>query len=132
MIALDTSVLARYILRDSPDEYQAARQFLADNQCTVGWTVLIELAWVLERSVGLPRSEVIDGIWAIANMEGVTVPDQNSLDWAVGRFASGADFADMIHLVAAHASSSGFATFDRKLAKQAGERAPLRIQTLTP
>jgi len=60
VIAIDTSVLARYILHDTPSEQQAAAQFIAANQCSVSWSVLIELGWVLERSAGLPRQEVID------------------------------------------------------------------------
>jgi len=130
VIAIDTSVLARYVLQDAPPEQQAAAQFLAANLCTVSWTVLVELSWVLERSAGLPRSEVIDGIWAIANMEHVSVPDQEKLDWALERYASGADFADMIHLVAAQGGSSEFATFDRRMERQAGESTPLPIRTL--
>ena len=130
MIALDTSVLARYVLRDTPSEFKAAAAFLDANRCTVSWTVLVELGWVLERSVGLPRSEVVDSIWAIANLEQVSVPDESGLDWALDRYAHGADLADMLHLVAAQKVSLEFATFDRQMKKQAGESAPLPIRTL--
>ena len=130
MIAVDTSVLSRYILHDTPTEHEAAAKFLSTNSCAVGWSVLIELGWVLERSAGLPRHEVIDAIWAITNLDQVSVPDQEKLDWVLERYAAGADFADMIHLVAAMGGSSEFATFDRKLEKQAGQNTPLPIQTL--
>ncbi len=130
MIAIDTSILARYVLRDSPSEHQAAVQFLSANRCSVSWTVLVELGWVLERSVGLPRNEVIDGIWGIANMEQVSVPDEGKLDWALERFAQGADFADMIHLVAAQGGSVEFATLDKRMERQAGPDTPIAVRTL--
>jgi predicted nucleic-acid-binding protein len=130
VIALDTSILARLVLNDTPAERQQAAQFLAANRCAVSWTVLVELGWVLERSGGLPRDEVRDGIWAIANLENVSVPDQGKLDWVLERYTHGADFADMIHLVAAQGGSAEFATFDRRLTAQAGETTPLPIRTL--
>ena len=130
MIALDTSVLARFILRDSPGELAAAKAFLTENRCAVGWTVLIELCWVLESSAGLPRQEVIDGISAVAAMTNVTVSDRAGLNWVLERYAKGADFSDMVHLVAAPFGSSGFATFDRKLSRQAGIKSPLEALTL--
>jgi predicted nucleic-acid-binding protein len=130
MIALDTSILARLVLDDSPSEKQKAAEFLAANQCAVTWTVLVELSWVLERSAGLPRGEVLDSIWAIANMETVSVPDDLKLDWVLDRYENGADFADMVHLVAAQGASAEFATFDQKMKKQAGENSPLPVRTL--
>ncbi len=52
MRGLDTNVLVRYITRDDPDQYRAAKSFLESN-CTqetpgyVNVVVLCELAWVL-------------------------------------------------------------------------------------
>lgn len=130
MIALDTSVLARFILRDNPAEVELANQFIAENQCSVSWSVLIELCWVLESSAGLPRDEVASGLAAIARIANITVPGTELLDWAIERYAAGADFADMVHLATSAIGSSGFATFDRKLANQAGPQSPVPVQTL--
>ena len=130
MIALDTSVLARYILRDTLSELAIAEQLLEEYQCSVSWSVLIELCWVLERSAGLPRQEVVDGLSAICGMASIAVPDQAKLAWALARYADGADFADMVHLASAVAGSSGFATFDRKLVRQSQPGAPLEVRTL--
>jgi predicted nucleic-acid-binding protein len=130
MIALDTSVLARYVLNDSPTEALAAEQLIATNSCSVSWSVLVELCWVLEANGRLTRSEVVCSLTAIADSERMTVPDAELLIWAIERYENGADFPDMIHLVSALSGATEFASFDRKLARQAGPQTPLAIRTL--
>ena len=130
MIALDTSVLARFILNDSPAEHDIAAAFITDNNCSISWSVLVELCWVLEYNAGLPRNQVIDGLRTVANIDRIAVPDFELLAWAIVRYSQGADFADMIHLASAIAGATEFACFDRKLARQAGEEAPLLVRTL--
>ena len=52
MTGIDTNVLVRYITRDDPEQYRAAKSFL-ESSCTqekpgcVNVVVLCELAWVL-------------------------------------------------------------------------------------
>lgn len=130
MIALDTSVLARYILNDNPREHQVAKQVITANNCSVSWSVLVELCWVLESRAQLPRGEVADGLAIIAGTDRIAVPDDDLLAWAIERYANGADFPDMIHLASAMGGASEFACFDRKLAKQAGAGAPIPVRTL--
>lgn len=130
MIALDTSVLARWIVGDTPAEQASAIQMISDRDCSVSWSVLIELCWVLERSVRLPRDEVIGAMAMIVETETILSPDDDLLAWAIDRYAQGADFADMVHLASALRGSESFASFDRKLARQAGEDTPLPVMTL--
>jgi predicted nucleic-acid-binding protein len=48
MIALDTNILARLLLRDDGDQYQRAVSLLGDGRAyTAPPTVLLELVWVL-------------------------------------------------------------------------------------
>ena len=130
MIALDTSILARYILNDTPAEKQIADQFIIDNHCSVGWSVLVELSWVLEFSVRLPRDEVAAGLRLVADTDQITVPDYDLLAWVIDRYVMGADFADMAHLASALSGAKEFASFDRKLARQAGPETPVPVRTL--
>ena len=130
MISLDTSVLARYILNDTPAEREVADRLISDNNCAVSWSVLVELSWVLEYSVRLSRIEVVAGLRIIANTDGIEVPNYDLLIWAIDRYSTGADFADMIHLASAMIGSDEFACFDRKLAGQAGPETPLAVRTL--
>ena len=130
MIALDTSVLARYILNDTPSEREIADQLIAGSSCAVSWSVLVELCWVLEFSVRLPRSKVVIALRIIADTDQITNPNDDLLIWAIDRYARGADFADMVHLASALSGADEFVCFDRKLARQAGSQTPIAVRIL--
>jgi predicted nucleic-acid-binding protein len=130
MIALDTNVVARLIVKDDKAQLQSARSLLLDNRCFIGWTVWIELGWLLEAIYRLSRDEIIAGVEGVLQMETVTVADEKSLRWAIGRYAEGADWADMLHLVSCGSAVQSFASFDRKIARQAGGDSPLDVLLL--
>ncbi len=64
MIGLDTNVLVRYITRDDPEQYRAAKAFL-ESKCTqeepgyVNVVVLCELVWVLTGAYEADRKDVV-------------------------------------------------------------------------
>ena len=122
MKALDTNVLARFFI-DDDDDPQAARQrplavqALAE-RCFVWVTVLLELEWVMRGFYELPRPDISRVFRALAGIEHVTLEDRDAVLMAVDAFDQGLDFADALH-VARSRRASGFATFDRRLAKRA-------------
>ena len=122
MKALDTNVLARFFI-DDDDDPQAARQrplavqALAE-RCFVSVTVLLELEWVMRGFYELPRPDISRVFRALAGIEHVTLEDRDAVLMAVDAFDQGLDFADALH-VARSRRASGFATFDRRLAKRA-------------
>jgi predicted nucleic-acid-binding protein len=130
VIALDTSVLARYILNDTIAEAHIAAQIISENECVISWSVLLELCWVLESSAGLPRADIVDIFKTLAQSKTIILPDPAAVNWVVDRYKSGADFADMVHLISTVDGVAEFITFDRKLAHQAGQESPLAIRTL--
>jgi predicted nucleic-acid-binding protein len=64
MTGIDTNVLVRYITRDDPEQYQAAKRVL-ESSCTreapgyVNVIVLCELAWVLARLYDATDEELV-------------------------------------------------------------------------
>jgi predicted nucleic-acid-binding protein len=64
MTGIDTNVLVRYITRDDPEQYQAAKRAL-ESSCTreapgyVNVIVLCELAWVLARLYDATDEELV-------------------------------------------------------------------------
>ncbi len=122
MKALDTNVLARFFI-DDDDDPQAARQrplavqALAE-RCFVWVTVLLELEWVMRGFYELPRPDISRVFRALAGIEHVTLEDRDAVLMAVDAFDRGLDFADALH-VARSRRASGFATFNRRLAKRA-------------
>lgn len=119
MIALDTNILARYLLDDEPAQARAARRLLADAKAEywIPVTVVLELAWVL-RKTDAPRSVVMERLRDLLSLRNVRVQNADlvfqSLRWA----AQGMDLADALHLVLS-GKAERFATFDEALIKQA-------------
>lgn len=122
MKALDTNVLARFFI-DDDDDPQAARQrplavqALAE-RCFVSVTVLLDLEWVMRGFYELPRPDISRVFRALAGIEHVTLEDRDAVLMAVDAFDQGLDFADALH-VARSRRASGFATFNRRLARRA-------------
>ena len=127
MIALDTNVLARWILRDDAEQAEIAEGVLS-GPCWVGATVFLELGWVLLNSAKLSRAAVFGSLTVLLDMPSLQIERSTDLRRALGRFETGGDFADMIHL-ATIAEVDEFATFDRKLARLAGAdmRVPIML-----
>jgi predicted nucleic-acid-binding protein len=122
MRALDTNVLARFFVDDA-DDAQAAKQRPAAvaalaERSFVSVTVLLELEWVMRGFYGLPTKDISRVLKAIASIEHIALEDRGAVLAAIDAFDKGLDFADALHL-ARSSRASGFATFDRRLAKRA-------------
>lgn len=122
MRALDTNVLARFFV-DDPDDTQAARQRPAaiaalSERAYVSVTVLLELEWVMRGFYRLPSKDIARVLRALAGIEHVTLEDRDAVLVALDAFDRGLDLADALHL-ARSSRATGFATFDRRMAKRA-------------
>jgi predicted nucleic-acid-binding protein len=129
MRAIDTNLLVRWITRDDPGQAARADAVLT-TECFVPLTVLVETVWVLNgRGYALDRSVIADLLDRVVATDSISLDHEPAVRWAIGRYRDGADFADMIHLVAA-SQVARFVTFDRRLARHAGDAPPLPIETL--
>jgi predicted nucleic-acid-binding protein len=122
MRALDTNVLARFFIDDA-DDAQAAKQRPAAvaalaERAFVSVTVLLELEWVMRGFYELPTRDISRVLRALASIEHITLEDRDAVLVALDAFDKGLDFADGLHL-ARSSRTSGFATFDQRLAKRA-------------
>ena len=126
MIALDTNVLVRYLVRDIPEQAEAARILLEgltpEAPGFISREVTIETAWVLERSYGFSREQIADILEKLTATESLIVEAGDDVARAALRFRQGgADFADLMILAAAErAGASSLYTFDRTLARMDG------------
>jgi predicted nucleic-acid-binding protein len=127
MRALDTNVLARFFLLD-PDDAQAAKQRPAAAAAMAGRafvsnTVLLEFEWVMRGFYDMPKTAIAQVLRALLGIEHVSFEDRAAHLLALQGFERGLDFADALHLSGCP-RASGFATFDRKLAKRAKALSP--------
>jgi predicted nucleic-acid-binding protein len=127
--SLDTNVLARWLLGDDAAQCAVAARILAE-PCWISHTMLVELGWVLNKSLGLSRDVVAAMIGQVLSLETVQCANRTGLEWALGRYADGADWADMVHLVSSSHEATCFATFDQALGVRAGSDSPLAVATL--
>jgi predicted nucleic-acid-binding protein len=126
--AVDTNILARYLTRDDPVQVPLADAVLAQ-PCFVTLTVLMETVWLLASRYGMTRHQIARALTALLELPLITTPDDALVGWAINRFANGADFADMIHIIAAQGADS-FVSFEARLSRLAGPDSPLPIETL--
>lgn len=119
MIALDTNILARYLLDGELAQARAARRLLADTKAEywIPVTVVLELAWVL-RKADAPRSVVMERLRDLLSLRNVRVQNADLVSQALRWAAQGMDLVDALHLVLS-GKAERFATFDEALVKQA-------------
>lgn len=119
MIALDTNILARYLLDDEPAQTRVARRLLADAKAEywVPISVVLELAWVLRKSDS-PRATVIEKLRELLSLRNIRPQNADLIFQALRWSAQGMDLADALHLVLSGRAEK-FATFDEALVKQA-------------
>ena len=130
MIALDTNILARYLLGDEPAQARTARRLLADAEAEywVPVTVVLELAWVL-RKAAAPRKVVMERLRDLLSLRNVRPQNGDLVFQALRWAAEGMDLADALHLVLS-GKADRFATFDEELVKQArrlGVQPPVSV-----
>ena len=117
MIAVDTNIVVRYLIKDDYDQAVLATRFLSENRCLVLKSVLLEVVWVLTSPDGynLPRNIVHERLLHVLGLPGMETEDAVNVAQALTWYAHGMDFADALHL-SSSSELSGLATFDRKFA----------------
>ena len=118
MIALDTNVLARLLLRD--DEAQcrkAIRLFNDGREYTAPPTVMLELVWVLG-GYGHTRGDICASLKSLLGLPNFKPKQGVAIALALVWYEAGMDFGDALHLALSNGDEA-FATFDTRLAKRA-------------
>lgn len=130
MIALDTNILARFLLKDDAAQFMQACELLSrPDVYTAPPTVMLELVWVLE-SCDCARTEVLQGLRALLGLPNFKPKSFEALCHAINWYESGMDFGDALHLALSEGEHA-FVTFDKALGKIATKHgiAP-KIQVL--
>ena len=126
MTALDTNVLIRYLVGDVPEQAEAARSLIdkltPDEPGFICREVVLEVAWVLERSYRFTRPQVAEVLMDLTASDTLVVEQSDDVAAAAYRFRQGGvGFSDLMILRAAErADSTPLQTFDRRLARMQG------------
>ena len=123
MVAADTNVVLRFILKDDPIQSPLARDLIASNKIFVPVTVMLEAEWALRRVYKLPKPDVINALTAIIETETIQVDQADFVLAALELTEQGVDFADALHL-ASSTQCDWLATFDKDFVKFAKGATP--------
>src|SRR3954454_20518656 len=119
MIAIDTNVLVRLIVRDDDEQHQKVRALLSrvaaeGHTVFVPDVVLAELVWVLDRAYGFDDPTVLKVLRDLENSTEVVFRASDEISRAIDAYEAGnAGFAD--YLIAESARGAGASlmyTFD--------------------
>jgi predicted nucleic-acid-binding protein len=128
MKAIDTNIVLRFLTADGDRQYALATECISTG-VFVPHSVLIETEWVLRSGYGWDVQRINVALADLIAMDCIEVDQVDALHWALDRYRQGADWADMLHLVAS-TGHTAFSTFDRGLAKEAGGDPPLTVELL--
>ena len=126
MNALDTNVLVRFLVRDNPEQAEAARALLegltTDNPGFICREVMLEVVWVLERSYRFSREQIADIVIELIDTDTLVIEDDNDVAQCAIAYRQGsADFSDLLILAAANrVGAQPLHTFDRRLSRLRG------------
>ena len=126
MIALDTNVLVRYLVRDDPEQAEAARLLLegldSGRPGFICREVIMEVVWVLERAYKFLRAQIADVLAELIATDGLVIETANEVGHAAMSYRQpGVEFSDLMILSAAERKGARpLYTLDSKLARMQG------------
>jgi predicted nucleic-acid-binding protein len=122
MLAVDTNILVRLIVRDDPVQARTAELAVAKG-AWISHLVLAETLWVLDAVYDLAHEKIATAVDMLLNHEVITIQDADVVQSALDHFRArgGIDFSDCLVLeIARKAGHLPVATFDRDFAKLEG------------
>lgn len=126
MIGLDTNILLRYLVQDDPVQSPAATAILekltAEDPGYLSQVVLVETAWVLERTYKFSDRTIAIAIEGLLQAATLVVQDEVAVVLALRTASEGrATFADaLIGSLNSQAGCTHTLTFDKRASQLAG------------
>lgn len=132
MIAVDTNVVVRFLVRDDERQWRAAANVFERSPVVLLTSVLMETEWVLRKVYQLKREEIFEGISKLCGADGISLESGVVFPKALNDYHDGWDLADAVHLRQSEAlNASAFASFDRSLRRRS-ERRQSAVPVMAP
>ena len=122
MRAVDTNLVVRLVVRDHPEQAEAAEKFTSAG-AWVSHLVLAETTWVLDAVYERSSDQIATAVDMLLNHESLTLQDADVVTSALEQFRKrpALGFSDCLVLEAARkAGHLPLGTFDRDLARLEG------------
>jgi predicted nucleic-acid-binding protein len=118
MLAVDTNLVVRLLIRDDQEQYERARQVFDREAVLLTRTVLLEADWVLRYTYRLKGAAIAQAIESLLSLPNIHCEAESEIRQALAWHREGMDFADALHLSSSHRATR-FVTFDRAMIKSA-------------
>lgn len=120
MIALDTNILVRLLLKDDAAQFKQARELLSRAEVyTAPTTVMLELVWVLETE-DFSRAQILQSLRTLLGLPNFKPKSFEALCHAIKWYEAGMDFGDALHLALSEGDDI-FVSFDKTFGKIAAQ-----------
>lgn len=118
MIAIDTNVIVRVLVKDDPGQTLQSQRLLEGNNVFIPDTVILESYWILRNRYQLSDAEIRAGIKGLMGIPTVFVQSKDTIALVLDWHERGLEFPDAFHLASSTGATS-FATFDQRFANRA-------------
>lgn len=126
MKAVDTNIILRFLTLDDPDQASLATDCIRGG-VYISHGVLMETEWALRSGYQWEAARINSELADLIAMECVEVDRADALRWALDRHRAGADWADMLHVIAS-TGYDAFVTFEKRLRE--GTASPVPVERL--
>jgi len=127
MLAIDKTLVARYLTGDHPNQSARAKALIDAGPVFVSLTVLLETERALRSVYGYETARIARALRGFLGLPQVAIEDATfaaqALDWLEG----GMEFANALHL-AKSAACTEFVTFDRGLVRSANQPGAIPVR----
>lgn len=123
MIAIDTNIVVRFLVRDDEAQWVRACALIRDSAVYVPASVMLETAWVLRSIHGFRRLQLNEALEQFVGLPNVNVETPERFAFTFDGVRKGLDFADALHLAASE-RCEGFLTFDRSFVRRSKGSTP--------
>lgn len=127
MIAVDTNILVRLLVRDDQTQYEKSRAVFSAEQIFIPDSVILETEWVLRYAYRFRPTEICTAFRKLLGLENVKVSDPTALAEMIRWHEDGLDFADAFHLMLSQ-EQDVLKSFDEKFIKKAKGRSKCCVE----
>jgi predicted nucleic-acid-binding protein len=118
MIAVDTNIVVRLLVRDDEPQYQKSFSLFQIQDIFIPDTVILETEWVLRFAYRLQPNDIDQAFRKLFGLPNVSLANASLMNQTLQWHQQGLDFADAFHLAQSQHCSELY-TFDEKFRKKA-------------
>lgn len=121
MNSLDTNVVLRYLLNDTPEQSLKSRAVITGSASYLTDVVTVEIIFVLERVIGMERSDIVKLVKTFLSLPNLIYNDY-FLDQAIDLYGAKKTLSIVDSYAATEAKlyNNTLVTFDKELIKHGG------------